>query len=270
MRKYLSILLIFCSNLSYSANIDTLNILSKSMNINIKNIIITPNDHSFNERFPVIYLLHGAYGNYTDWTNKVNDLDRFCDNNNVIIVCPDGGYNSWYFNSPVDSSFKYETYITNELIIYVDSIYPSLKSFKSRAITGLSMGGHGALYLAIKHPDIFGVAGRMSGAIDIRPFPKNWDISSRLGSIEEFPLNWNNNTVTNMVGLLKFSNLKIIFDCGKDDFFFDVNNIFHQKLLDNNIEHIYNIKEGEHNWKYWNISIFEHLNYFSNFFNNTL
>jgi S-formylglutathione hydrolase FrmB len=73
-----------------------------------------------------------------------------------------------------------------------------------------------------------------------------------------------------MVGLLKFSNLKIIFDCGKDDFFFDVNNIFHQKLLVNNIEHIYNIKEGEHNWKYWNISIFEHLNYFSNFFNNTL
>ena len=152
--------------------------------------------------------------------------------------------------------------------MYVDSVYPTIQNSNSRAITGLSMGGHGSLYLAIKHPNVFGASGSMSGAIDIRPFSKNWDIASKLGSIEDFPLNWNNNTVINMIRLIKFTNLKIIFDCGKDDFFFEVNNIFHQELLKNNIEHIYNINEGKHNWEYWNISIFDHLNFFNNFFKN--
>ena len=71
-----------------------------------------------------------------------------------------------------------------------------------------------------------------------------------------------------MVAQIKVSNIKLIFDCGKDDFFFDINNIFHSKLIDNEIDHIYKIKEGEHNWQYWNISIFEHLNFFNNFFKN--
>lgn len=268
MNRPLLILLVLFYNLSYSSNIDTLNILSKSMNINIKNIVISPNENSYNQKYPVIYLLHGYSGDYTDWSSKVKSLERFCDSNNVIIVCPDGGYNSWYFDSPIDSSFKYETYIANELIVYVDSVYPTIQNSNSRAITGLSMGGHGSLYLAIKHPHVFGACGSMSGAIDIRPFSKKWDIASKLGSIEDFPLNWNNNTVINMIRLIKLTNLKIIFDCGKDDFFFEVNNIFHQELLKNNIEHIYNINEGKHNWKYWNISIFDHLNFFNNFFKN--
>ena len=65
---------------------------------------------------------------------------------------------------------KYETYISKELISTIDKQYNTLAKNTSRAITGLSMGGHGAFYLAFRHPDIWGAAGSMSGGVDIRPF----------------------------------------------------------------------------------------------------
>ena len=72
----------------------------------------------------------------------------------IIIVCPDGNKTRWYFDSPVDSSSQYETYISKELISEVDKKYNTNASKNGRAITGLSMGGHGALYIAFKHQDI--------------------------------------------------------------------------------------------------------------------
>ena len=74
---------------------------------------------------------------------------------------------SWYWNSPVDPKSQYETFISDELIKAIDSKYKTIKNRTGRAITGLSMGGHGALYLAIKHQDVFGAAGSMSGGVDI-------------------------------------------------------------------------------------------------------
>ena len=90
----------------------------------------------------------------------------------MIIVCPDGGFGSWYWDSPVDAGSQYETYVSNELVTWIDSKYKTIKTRKGRAITGLSMGGQGALYLAFRHQDIFGAAGSMSGGVDIRPFPE--------------------------------------------------------------------------------------------------
>src|SRR6185312_5486702 len=130
----------------------------------------------------------------------------------VLIVCPDGAYGSWYWDSPVDSSFKYETYVSSELVKWVDSKYKTIKDPKGRAITGLSMGGHGALYLAFKHQDVFGAAGSMSGGVDLRPFPKNWDIARRLGSLDSFPQRWADYSVVNQTKLLKPGSLSIIFD----------------------------------------------------------
>ena len=85
MNRSLLILLILSYNLSYSSNIDTLNILSKSMNINIKNIVISPSEYSYNQKYPVIYLLHGYSGNYTNWTTKVKSLDSLMNRIKEII-----------------------------------------------------------------------------------------------------------------------------------------------------------------------------------------
>ena len=237
------------------------------MNKIIKNIVIVPDGHNQFNKVPVVYLLHGAYGNYTDWTSKTKGLENYCDANNIMIVCPDGGYNSWYFDSPIDSSYLYETYITKELIYYIDKNYYTRVDKESRAISGLSMGGHGALYLAFRNLQVFGSAGSMSGGLDIRPFYKEWNISDRLGDIRKFPENWEKNTVINYVDSLKKTNLNLIIDCGKDDFFLEVNENFHKNLTENNIDHVYKIKEGRHNWHYWNKSVYDHLNFFNNFFN---
>ena len=109
------------------------------------------------EQFPVVYLLHGADGSYRDWPSKA-DLDDLASEYGVIIACPDG-QDSWYFDSPIDPKMQFETFVTQELVAYVDGHYRTLPERRYRAITGLSMGGHGALWCAWRHPDVFGACG---------------------------------------------------------------------------------------------------------------
>jgi len=80
------------------------------MHKDIKCVVIRPVMVS-NERIrlPVVYLLHGYSGNYSNWITKVPDLKKYADEYKLLIVCPDGDYSSWYFDSPVDPSMRYET-----------------------------------------------------------------------------------------------------------------------------------------------------------------
>ncbi|MBD0831615.1 alpha/beta hydrolase [Aestuariibaculum sediminum] len=254
------------STLSFASHIDTLLIESPSMNKTISNIVILPNKYTTQKKFPVLYLLHGATDDYKSWLTNFPQLEKFADKYSMIIVCPDGGYTSWYFDSPIQEDIKYETYVTYELISFIDKKYKTIPNRTGRAITGLSMGGHGAFYLSFKHQDIWGAAGSMSGGLDIRPFPNNWDISLRLGKYSLNTELWEENTVINMLHLLDNNNLKLIFDCGTDDFFYDANERFHQKLVDNEIPHDYIVRPGKHNWEYWSNSIQYQFIFFNNFF----
>ena len=268
MRLKLTLLfLIYNSPFLSASTVDTVMIISNSMKKSIPNIVIIP-DNYFTQKdgFAVLYLLHGADGNYTDWLSKVPVIKEYADRYNIIIVCPDGGTNSWYFDSPIDNKMKYETYISKELISTIDKQYNTLAKNTSRAITGLSMGGHGAFYLAFKHPNIWGAAGSMSGGVDIRPFPNNWDIHKRLGRYSNHKDNWEKNTVINMVDMLNGKNLKLIFDCGVDDFFFNANKRLHNKLVEKKIPHEYTERPGSHNWNYWSNSIKYQLMFFNDYF----
>ncbi len=265
------IIFLLTTNFLYAASVDTVSIFSKSMSKQVKNLVIIPENYKNSKiAFASVYLLHGAGGSYLDWNTKVPALNQYCDSLNIIIICPDGGDNSWYFDSPVDSSFRYETYITKELVNFIDNKYWTKKNPKFRAISGLSMGGHGALYLSIKNQNIFSLAGSMSGGLDIRGFANNWNLSDRLGNIDDYPLNWENNTVIKLIDKIEIKDLKLIIDCGRNDFFLQVNNAFHNKLIRKGINHIYKIKEGSHNWIYWRESVFEHLNFFTEKFKNKI
>jgi S-formylglutathione hydrolase FrmB len=210
--------------------------------------------------------LHGWSGNYANWVTYSPALLNAIDKNNVIAVCPDGDYDSWYFDAPLDTSMKYETNVALEIPAYIDAHYRTIANRNARAITGLSMGGHGALYLAIKHKDIFGAAGSMSGGVDFRPFPENWGIKKYLGDYASHKNNWDRNVVINLIDSLKNGELKIIFGCGVNDFFINVNRALHQKLLDKKIDHDYVERPGEHNWIYWNNAVQYQLLFFHNFF----
>jgi S-formylglutathione hydrolase FrmB len=250
-----------------AADVDTISTYSNAMKKSIRSVVITPAGYNSGKEFPVVYLLHGYGGNYANWINKVKGLDSAADRYQCLIVCPDGGIGSWYWDSPSDPSWKYETYISSELVSAIDSKYRTIKSKKGRAITGLSMGGHGALYLALRHPDVFGAAGSMSGGVDIRPFPKNWDMAARLGAYAEFPERWEKNTVINMLHLVVPGSLALIIDCGTEDFFYSVNEALHKQLLYRNIRHDYITRPGAHNWEYWSNAVHYQLLFMQRFFN---
>ncbi len=260
--------LALCFISARGADVDTVSVWSEAMGKNVKSVIVTPDRYTQRDSFPVVYLLHGYSGNYADWVNKAPEIKDFADRYSLIIVCPDGGYGSWYWDSPVDSAFRYETFVSDELVTWVDNQYKTIASRNGRAITGLSMGGHGALYLAMKHVDVYGAAGSTAGGVDIRPFPLNWDMAQRLGSYADYPERWESHTVINLVHRLTPNALSLIIDCGTGDFFYGVNEQLHRKLLDRNIPHKYITGPGVHNWDYWKQSISYQLLFFNNFFLN--
>ena len=158
-----------------AAEVDTITVFSKSMNKDIAVSVIRPSEIVDNTELPTVYLLHGYGDNNLRGYLSLTDVTDYADELDLFIVIPDGD-TSWYFDSPVDPTYKYETFVTKELVEYIDNSYPTVTNRNGRAITGLSMGGHGALYLAMRHQDIFGAAGSMSGGVDFTPFPNNWDI----------------------------------------------------------------------------------------------
>lgn len=256
MKKiYLIFLLALSTSFAFSAEVDTVEVFSKAMNKGIKTVTILPENYDKGPNFPVLYLLHGYGGNYADWIKRAPQLKDLADRYSMIIVCPDGGVGSWYWDSEVDTSFQYETFVAKELIEWVDNELKTRKNRESRGITGLSMGGHGALYLAMRHQDVFGAGGSMSGGVDIRPFPLRWDMAKRLGSYAENPNRWEKHTVINQVHLLTPGSLELLIDCGTEDFFYGVNEDLHDKLLARNIPHSYIVRPGAHNWDYWEEAI---------------
>jgi S-formylglutathione hydrolase FrmB len=272
MKKYQKLIFILPAILLHvvakAASVDTINIYSAAMHKSSKCVIVLPDSyqHKMN-RFPVVYLLHGYSGNYSDWIKKVPEIKNDADQFQLIIVCPDGNYNSWYFDSPADSSIRYETYISSEVPHYIDSAYHTIATKNSRAIAGLSMGGQGALSLAWKHSDTFGAAGSMSGVQDLVPWKNHYELSKVLGDTLHND-NFYRNSVVNMVKEIPSQIPALIFDCGVNDPFIETNRHLHSELLLLKIAHDYTERNGAHTWGYWSNAIGYQLMFFHKFFEN--
>lgn len=264
--RLLALFFILQAQATLAATVDTVNTYSQAMKKTIKAVVIKPAGYDGSKALPVVYLLHGYGGNYTDWVKKVDAVQQQADQFNMLIVCPDGGVGSWYWDSPADPSFRYETYVSKELVSWIDEHYKTIRDRKGRGITGLSMGGHGALYLAIRHQDVFGAAGSMSGGVDIRPFPNNWDMAKRLGTYAQEPARWESHTVINQLHLLTSKSLALMIDCGTEDFFYKVNVNLHEQLLYRNIPHDFVTRPGAHNWNYWSNAVLYQMLFMHEYF----
>lgn len=241
--------------------------IASPMDVNV----ILPESYatSANKKYPVVYVLHGYDGNYNTWLTLTEPrLDSLASHYDMIFVLPDGR-DSWYWDSPADSTLKMESFFVDELVPYIDNNYRTIADKNHRAITGLSMGGHGSLYLAMRHSDIWGSCGSMSGGVNINKdkWAKSWKIATRLGEKAQYPERWEKYTVINLVKDLKPEQLNIIFDCGVDDFFIGVNRELNEELLKYNIPHDYTERPGRHSHPYWRNSIRYHLQYFYDIFN---
>ncbi|RYY15017.1 MAG: esterase family protein, partial [Chitinophagaceae bacterium] len=251
----------------FAGTSDSISVYSEAMKKNIPVIVIKPSGYNKSKaRLNVVFLLHGYSGNHRQWLRDAPQLTTLADTYNLLIVCPDGGFSSWYFDSPIDSTVRYETFMSKELIAYIDKNYRTKATRSSRAISGLSMGGHGGLFLASRHTDVYGTAGSMAGGVNMRPFPNNWDIKKRIGDTACCEENWKKYSVISTIDSLKNGDLSMIIDCGTSDFFIGVNRELHQKLLDKKIDHHYTERPGGHNKDYWGQSVNYQLLFFKSYF----
>ncbi len=262
MKKILLLVLIVIVS-KVNATVDTAVIYSAAMHKNIKAVVIKPDNYKKrNLRFPVLYLLHGYSGKYSTWLIKAPELQALATANQVIIVCPDGGFSSWYFDSPIDSNYKYETHVAVEVPAFIDSAYKTIANRQSRAITGFSMGGHGGLFLGFRHSATFASCGSMSGGVDLNDTKRSYDILKRLkdSSVQKL-------SVLAVVQNKPTDSLAIIIDCGVSDFFYNNNKTLHQQLLQQKVAHDYIERPGKHDWVYWGNAIQYQMLFFRREFN---
>jgi S-formylglutathione hydrolase FrmB len=276
-RSYLFFLafLMMKSFVSNAATVDSIDVASTVMNKTYKAAVVLPASYLKSKAsYPVLYLLHGGGGHFRDWLTSTPDkmlVKNLSDQYNFIIVMPEGETFGWYLNSPVDKESQFETYITKEVIGKIDNTYRTIHDRKGRVITGLSMGGHGSLFLSSRHPDLFCAAGSMSGALDLDM--RNWRISPDFVSFVKQgfqkligdTLNtalYARYSVVNMVEQMKVNDVKLIIDCGVDDFLLETNRELHHRLVYNHLPHDYTERPGGHSWEYWENSLPYHILFF--------
>jgi S-formylglutathione hydrolase FrmB len=208
----------------------------------------------------VIYLLHGLFGHFDNWTDKTK-LAEYAAPHNFIIVTPEGG-DGWYTDSVSVPNDKYESYIIQELIPEIDKKFRTVADREHRAIAGLSMGGYGAIKFGLKYPDKFLLVGSFSGALDAALRGQNHP-NLRPSIMSVFgPDNSQTRKDNDIFHLLRESMLNlpyIYMACGTEDFLFQPNREFDELLLEKKIPHEYRELPGAHEWPFWDAQVQEFL-----------
>ena len=252
----LALLLIFTNGATQTI-VDSIYTFSPSMQKQIKSIVIHQPEKLST---PTIFILHGWSGNpKRTITKDIPTLHVLSNIYKVNFVIPDGNYDSWYIDSPIINS-SYETFITKELYNDINQRFPM--TINQIAIMGWSMGGHGALFLGARHPSKYAAIGAISAAIDFRSYGKRYGVETILGDMDE----WYPYTAISQVNKLKNSKQFITISCGYQDEFIQQNRLFHQLLINLNINHLYTESNGNHTANYWSLAahqqIIEIINYF--------
>jgi S-formylglutathione hydrolase FrmB len=251
------------------------NILKKDLKLNV---YLPPNYATAQNRFPVVYLLHGMMQNYADWVGK-GDASRTADSlitkgamPEMIIVMPDAG-NTFFVNSA--DGYNYEDYFFKELIPYIDSTYKTRASRDYRSIAGLSMGGYGAILYSLKYSDVFSVCAAFSGAIvtdeEITNIPDDmWDnyyanLFGKAKGKDRLQLDiWRKNNTLELIQQGKNKDLKKTkwyFDIGDDDSLYRGNSALHVLMSNKGIPHEFRMRDGNHNWDYWRTGLGDALKF---------
>lgn len=210
--------------------------------------------------FPVLYLLHGLSDDHTAWMRNTS-IARYVSGLPLIVVMPDGGRG---FYCDALQGFAHETAIVGDLMGFIDKMLPTIPSREGRALAGLSMGGYGALKLALGHPDKFCAAVSHSGAPDfahINPDPNHHEFGRIIGE----------NSIGgphDLYGLAeRFASGELgpwpalRLDCGTEDFLLEMNRNFTAHLKNLGLPHEYQEFPGAHEWSYWDLHIQETLQF---------
>lgn len=201
----------------------------------------------------ILYLLHGLFGTYKNWTD-LTSIRKSVDRTSFLIAMPDAG-DSWY----TDSVEKYESYLIRDLLPEIEDKFDLDTKDCERAIAGNSMGGYGALKLGLKYPEMFTFAASFSGAFHAPRSAADLNDDVLAPSIHRV-FGDGSSTVRSENDLFALairasatrSGLpRIYFDCGVDDEFIGVNREFASLLSEVGIKHEFLEIDGGHDWPYW-------------------
>jgi S-formylglutathione hydrolase FrmB len=263
------VLILFCFAAVASARVETVRFQSKLISATLPYNVILPADYdtSRTTRYPVLYLLHGLTGHYSDWVSRSNVAD-YAAEYRMIVVTPEGN-DSWYTDSATVTTDKYESYVLKELIPDVEQRYRTIEARYGRSIAGLSMGGYGAIKFGLKSPGTFAFAASMSGAFGVTRFTEK-EIGARTDVLEKLfgPAGSETragNDLFDIIQKLPSNRVSALpyfyFDCGTEDvpFIFSFNRQLSELMLEKKIPHEYRQMPGDHSWAYWDRQIREIL-----------
>lgn len=206
--------------------------------------------------FATFYLLHGLSDDHTIWLRRTS-IERYLGDLPMMIVMPDG-FRGFYTRA--NEGPDYASYIARDLVAAIERNFPAKPSRSARCIGGLSMGGYGALRLALGYPDVFASVNSHSGAV--LAGTQKWDKHERLDP-REFQRVFGRTPAGSEHDLLMLAKRckeigrtpKIRIDCGTEDFLIQDNRDFHKKLEALGVAHEYEEYPGAHNWEYWDTHV---------------
>ncbi len=209
--------------------------------------------------YATFYLLHGMSDDYSIWLRRTR-IESYLEGLPLAVVMPDG-FRGAYTNANVGPA--YATYMTKDLIGTVERHFNVKKTRAARCIGGLSMGGYGALRLALGYPELFSSCNSHSGALMWGSMPVS---KTRTGpQLSEFELVFGKNPKGSGHDLTKLASdckkagklPKIRIDCGTEDFLLQQNRDYAAHLNHIGVEHEYAEYPGNHNWEYWDLHVRE-------------
>lgn len=228
---------------------------SAALSRDIQYRIILPLNIRPDEKLPTVYVLHGGGGGFRDWSNY-SDVARYAESG-LILVMPEGG-SSYYTNAVDPPQDRYADYITQDLIADVERRFPVASGRVNRAIVGLSMGGFGAVKIALRHPDLFAFVGGLSSAIDV---PRRSFSIKRLHQSRHYDSIFGPNGSTTRKEndpfiLARSANPEtapyFFLTCGEQEGLLPSNREFAALLAQRHFHYEFHTMHGAHDWNQWN------------------
>ncbi len=222
-------------------------------------LVFTPADFSSEKmgETPALFLLHGWSGNYKNWSEKT-DIQAMSDKYGFIIITPDGFYNSWYLNNIDKEKMQWRSFFDNELYPIISKKYKLNPGITF--ITGLSMGGHGAINIFLDDTTRFAAAGSMSGVMNLRDTRlKETEIPKILG-----PYSIDNELYDTQSAVYRLDSVKgikklMIITCGSQDYLAKSSRDFAERCEQLGIPNMLIMSPGVHSWPYWIFMLDQHL-----------
>lgn len=268
IEKSIAIIVLIFAALNIYAQ-DTLVIRSKYLKQPDTVLVYKPRHSTSDRKFPVVYLLHGYSEHYMQWSSIIN-LQQLADQYGFAIVTPEG-FATFYLNSPVDPSSQYEDFFYEELVPKNHQLIPV--DDKNIFISGLSMGGFGALYHFIRHTDYYNTAAATSGALHIDPdkfleysfaFWKNDRLRRDAEKVFGDPkiYDWSSYKIIKLIKEYPDFNRAFLIDCGIEDPLYPLTEDLKKYCEVMNIPVTFMQAPGRHDGNYWHSSIEYHFVYF--------